>query len=186
MLPLTVLNAATATFDCSFGRGCEGVCCREGEPSVTPAERAVIDAVLPRARPLLRPEAVQALDAGGWLSGEQKLDLPMVRTAGGWCLFFNAGCVLHKLGADDGDFSRYKPVQCTLFPLEPAGDGSGAWYVRQRGYDGEQWNDLFCLNPANTTRRAVEALAPELAVAAGLGPGFDWGQEPAGKSPPPS
>ena len=185
MLPLPVVtNAATATFDCSFGRGCEGICCRHGEPSVTPAERSTIEAVMARVRPLLRPEAAVALDADGWLTDQQKLDLPMVRTAGDWCLFFNQGCVLHKIGADDGDFSKYKPIQCVLFPLEPNGDGT--WYVRQRGYEEEQWDDLFCLNPANTARRAVEALAPELAVAAGLGPNFDWGQEPGGKSPLPS
>lgn len=182
MKPLVVVNAATATFDCSFGRGCEGVCCRHGEPSVTPAEKAVIDGVLGRVRPLLRPEAAAALDAGGWLTDQRKLDLPMTRVVDGWCLFFNAGCTLHKLGADDGDFARYKPIQCVLFPLEPNGDGT--WYVRQWGYEGEEWNDLFCLNPANTTRPAAEALAPEMAVAAALGPGFNWGDEPGGKSPP--
>lgn len=181
MLPLTVLNAATATFDCSFGRGCEGICCRHGEPSVTPAEKAVIDGVLDRVRPLLRPEAVAALDASGWLTEQQKLDLPMTRVVDGWCLFFNAGCTLHKLGAVDGDFARYKPIQCVLFPLEPNGDGT--WYVRQWGHEGEEWNDLFCLNPANTTRSATEALAPEMEVAAALGPGFNWGDEPGGKSP---
>jgi hypothetical protein len=182
MLPLTVLNAATATFDCSFGRGCEGVCCRNGEPSVTPAEVDRIDGVLDRVRPLLRPEAVAVLDAGGWLSDQQKLGLPMARVADGWCVFFNAGCTLHKLGADDGDFARYKPIQCVLFPLEPTGDGT--WYVRQWGYHEEEWDDLFCLNPANTRRQAVEALAPEMQVAAALGPAFGWGDEPGGKSPP--
>jgi hypothetical protein len=182
MKPLVVLNAATATFDCSFGRGCEGVCCRHGEPSVTPAEQARIEGVLDRVRPLLRPEAAAALDAGGWLSDQEKVGLPMVRVADGWCLFFNQGCTLHKLGADEGDFARYKPVQCVLFPLEPTGDGT--WYVRQWGYQDEQWGDLFCLNPANTRRRAVEALAPELEVAAALGPRFEWGQEPPGKSSP--
>lgn len=181
MRPLTVLNAATATFDCSFGRGCEGICCRHGEPSVTPAEKAVIDGVLDRVRPLLRPEAVVALDTSGWLTEQQKLDLPMTRVVDGWCLFFNAGCTLHKLGAADGDFARYKPIQCVLFPLEPNGDGT--WYVRQWGYEGEEWNDLFCLNPANTTRSATEALAPEMEVAVALGPGFNWGDEPGGKSP---
>ena len=182
MIPLTVVNAATATFDCSFGRGCDGQCCRNGEPSVTPGERARIDAVLDRVRPLLRPAAAEAVDAGGWLTDRIKLGLPMARMVDGWCVFFNAGCVLHTLGAADGDFARYKPIQCVLFPLEPAGDGT--WYVRQRGYAGEEWDELFCLNPANTARPATEALAAELGVAAALGPGFTWGDEPAGKSPP--
>ncbi len=180
MLPLTVLNAATATFDCSFGRGCEGVCCRNGEPSVTAAEISRIDGVLHRLRPLLRPEAAAALDAGGWLSEGRKVGLPMTRVVGDWCLFFNAGCTLHKLGAAEGDFARYKPIQCVLFPLEPNGDGT--WYVRQWGYEGEEWDELFCLNPANTTRPAVDALAAEVAVAAALGPEFGWGDQPEGKS----
>lgn len=182
MIPLDVVNAATATFDCSFGRGCEGVCCRHGEPSVTPAEAARIDSVLHRVRPLLRPEAATALDAHGWLTDERKLGLPMTRVVDDWCLFFNSGCTLHKLGAGEGDFARYKPIQCVLFPLEPNGDGR--WYVRQWGYEGEQWNDLFCLNPQNTERKAVEALVDEMTVAAALGPDFEWGDEPGGKTPP--
>jgi hypothetical protein len=67
-----------------------------------------------------------------------------------------------------------------LFPLEPTGDGT--WYVRQWGQEGEEWNDLFCLNPANTPLKAVDTLAAELQVAAALGPGFEWGVEPGGKS----
>lgn len=179
MRPLTVLNAATATFDCTFGRGCEGLCCRHGEPSVTPAEKARIDGVLDRLRPLLRPQTLAAVDADGWLTDQVKLDLPMTRVVDGWCVFFNEGCTLHKLGAADGDFARYKPIQCVLFPLEPVGDGT--WYVRQQGYQEEEWNDLFCLNPANTPRRAVDTLAPEMEVAAALGPDFAWGAEPPGK-----
>jgi len=86
----------------------------------------------------------------------------MVRVSGGWCVFFNQGCVLHKVGAADGDPFRYKPTQCALFPLEPDADG---WYVRQWGYRDEKW-DLFCLNPAASPRPAVESLAGELALAA--------------------
>jgi hypothetical protein len=172
MLPLTVVNAATATFDCTFGRGCEGVCCRHGEPSVTPAERARIDGVLGRVLPLLRPEAKAAIESDGWVGEQEKVGLPMTRVAGGWCVFFNAGCVLHKVGAAEGDFAKYKPIQCVLFPLEPNGDGT--WYVRQWGYEDEEWDDLFCLNPKNTTLKAVDTLAPELAVAQALGPAFSW------------
>ena len=59
-------------------------------------------------------------------------------------MFFNDGCVLHKVGAADGDAYQYKPSQCALFPLEKGDDGR--WLVRQWGYDDEDW-DLFCLNP---------------------------------------
>lgn len=172
MTPLVVVNGSTATFDCSFGRGCDGLCCKQGEPSVSVPEQARIEAVLSRALPHLRPEAKVLIENSGWLGDDVKLSQPMVRTVEDWCVFFNKGCVLHKIGAEDGDFVKYKPIQCVLFPLEPNGDGT--WYVRQWHHNDEQWNDIFCLNPANTTRNAVEALAPELELARQLGPGFSW------------
>jgi hypothetical protein len=159
---LAVVNLDTATFDCSFGRGCDGPCCRNGRPSVTPEERAVIEGVLPRALPLMRPEARAAVDADGFVSARTKLGQPMVRVAGGACVFFNAGCVLHTVGTEDGESYRYKPTQCALFPLE---NEHGEWFVRQWGYEGETW-DLFCLNPANSARPAADSLAAELALAA--------------------
>ena len=178
MHSLTVINAATATFECTFGRGCEGHCCRQGEPSVTPTEHQQIDAVLDRVKPLLRPLARQVVEAEGWLGGGTKFEWPMVRVVDDWCVFFNGGCVLHQLGDADGDFSLYKPIQCVMFPLEPNGDGT--WYVRQHGYEDEEWDELFCLNPSNTDRRAVEALASEIAVAETLGSAFRWGEDPGG------
>lgn len=165
-LPLAVTNADTATFDCSFGRGCEGVCCKNGRPSVDAAEQAVIQAVLPRVLPLLRPAARDLIEAGGFVSARTKIGRPMVRVVGGWCVFFNAGCTLHTVGIEDGESYRYKPTQCALFPLEKDED-RGAWYVRQWGAEGERW-DLFCLNPANSPRPAAESLAPELELAARL------------------
>src|ERR1700709_619376 len=67
-LPLALTNADTATFDCTFGRGCEGICCRNGRPSVTPAEQAAMASVLPRVLPLLRPEAKKVMEAEGFVS----------------------------------------------------------------------------------------------------------------------
>jgi hypothetical protein len=159
---LPIANAQTATFDCVFGRGCDGICCKNGRPSVSPDEAAVIRASLPRVLPLLRPEARAVAEAEGFLSNRTKLGHPMVRVTGGWCVFFNAGCVLHKLGAEDGDPFRYKPSQCALFPIER--DDDGTWYVRQWGYRGEEW-DLFCLNPKASDRPAAESLAGEIDLA---------------------
>ncbi len=165
-LPLALTNADTATFDCSFGRGCEGICCRNGRPSVGPDEQAIIQSVMPRVMPLLRPDARKVIEADGFVSARAKLGQPMVRVVGGWCAFFNQGCTLHTIGAEDGESYQYKPTQCALFPLEPS-DTAGEWYVRQWGLEGEQW-DLFCLNPANSTRSASESLTPELVLAAAL------------------
>ena len=72
-LPVVVVNAETATFDCVFGRGCDGVCCKNGRPSVTPEERAVIAGVLPRLLPLLRPEARKLVEADGFVSNRTKI-----------------------------------------------------------------------------------------------------------------
>jgi Fe-S-cluster containining protein len=163
-LPLAVANAEAATFDCSFGRGCEGICCKNGRPSVGPDEVARIADNLPKFLPHLRPDARKLVEAEGFLSKRTKLGRPMVRVSESWCVFFNKGCVLHKVGAEDGDSFQYKPVQCSLFPLEKdAKDGD--WYVRQWGYRGEDW-DLFCLNPANSPREASESMAGEIALAA--------------------
>jgi hypothetical protein len=159
-----VANAEAATFDCIFGRGCDGVCCQNGRPSVDRAEQAAIRKVLKRALPHLRPEAQKLVKAEGFLSNRKKLGRPMLRVVGGWCVLFNGGCVLHKIGAEDGDPYQYKPTQCALFPLEK---GKKGWYVRQWGHEGERW-DLFCLNPTESDRPAVESLGGELALAAKL------------------
>jgi hypothetical protein len=161
-LPLVVANAETATFDCIFGRGCEGICCKNGRPSVSPVEQATIQAVLERVLPHLRPEARELIEAEGFLSNRTKLGHPMVKVDGGWCVFFNSGCALHKIGAEDGDPYQYKPTQCALFPVEQDDDGS--WYVRQWGFRDEKW-DLFCLNPKQSSRPALETLEGELALA---------------------
>jgi hypothetical protein len=158
-LPLEIVNAATATFECTFGRGCEGLCCRNGRPSLSPEERQVVEANMARFLPHLRPEARRVIEADGYLSRRTKVGQPMMRVAGGWCVFFNDGCVLHKVGMEDGDFARYKPFQCVAFPLDQLPDGR--WYVRQHGYEDEEW-DIFCLNPANSRRKAVASLAPEI------------------------
>jgi hypothetical protein len=77
-------------------------------------------------------------------------------------VFFNQGCVLHAVGASEGDSQRYKPALCALFPLEK--NRRGEWIVRQKGYGREEWN-LPCLNPSPTTPRASESLRQELALA---------------------
>jgi hypothetical protein len=163
---LPIANADTATYECVFGRGCDGICCKNGRPSVPPAEAAVIRAALPRVLPRLRPEARAAVEAEGFLSNRVKQGHPMVRVAGGWCVFFNGGCVLHQLGAEDGDVFAYKPSQCALFPIEQD-EKLKDWYVRQWGYRDEEW-DLFCLNPKASDRPVAESLAGELALAGRL------------------
>jgi hypothetical protein len=158
---LPILNLATATYECTFGRGCDGVCCREGRPVVDDDEIARLDENLPKFLPLLRPEARRVAARHGVVSGRGKREKHL-RVAGGWCVFFNQGCVLHQVGAAEGDKNRYKPVVCSLFPLDQ--DERGHWYVRQHRQYGEEW-DLFCLDPANSPRPAAETLVEEVALA---------------------
>jgi hypothetical protein len=159
---LPVVNLPEARFECVFGRGCDGLCCQNGRPPVRPEESARLDAHLARFLPELRPEARRVVERDGYLSRRRKDSMPMLRVVGGWCVFFNRGCVLHKAGAAEGDKYRYKPLRCSLFPLDQ--DEQGRWHVRQHGSRGEDW-DLFCLDPSASATPAAESLAEEIALA---------------------
>lgn len=154
-------NAASARFECTYGRGCAGICCRNGRPPVTRAESALIDANIAKFLPEMRPDARELLENRGYLSRRGLPDQPMLRVISGWCVFFNNGCVLHRVGAREGDKYRYKPRPCALFPL--AQDGKGRWQVRQKGHQREAW-DLFCLDPQSTNVPATVSLRDEIAL----------------------
>ena len=156
---LTVLNLETARFECTFGRGCDGVCCRNGRPPVYEDEVQRIDRALDRITPFLRPEARAGIKKNGYLSMRRKAGQPMARVVAGWCVFFNNGCTLHQLGATEGTPFHYKPALCAMFPL--AKDERERWYVRQKGYKGEIW-DLACLDPNTSPTPAAISLQPEI------------------------
>jgi hypothetical protein len=157
---LPVANLATARFDCVFPT-CGGICCMNGRPAVEPAEQRALAENLPKFLPHLRPAARRLIEKSGFLSDEQKEGLPTLKTSQGWCAFFKDGCVLHQVGAAEGDRFKYKPWRCALFPLT-RDKKSGEWYVRQHGQRGEAW-DLFCLNPAESPKTADATLASEVA-----------------------
>ena len=156
------LNFATARFECTFGRGCSGICCRNGRPPIYPKEVVQIDAKMPEILPMLLPRARAVVEKRGYLSPSRKRGLPVARVVDGWCVFFNQGCVLHALGAAEGDKMKYKPSACALFPIDR--DKHNRWYVRQHGFQGEIW-DLFCLNPEESPGLATETLRDEMALA---------------------
>jgi Fe-S-cluster containining protein len=158
-----ITNLSEARFECTFGRGCEGICCRNGRPGLYPEELETLTAHLDRFLELMRPTARAVALAEGVVSGRRRHGLPLLRVVEGWCIFFNAGCVLHRLGLAEGDAYRYKPAACALFPL--AKNDRDEWYVRQAGYEDEQW-DLFCLRPSPSTPPATETLTAEIALAA--------------------
>ncbi len=158
---LPILNLAEARFECTYGRGCEGICCREGRPLVYPEEAECIDAHLHEFLPMLRPEARAVVEKKGYLTRRRRLGQRLMRVANGWCVFFNRGCVLHRAGSAEGDTFRYKPAVCALFPIQR--DANDSWYVRQKGFKGEKW-DLFCLDPQASRVPAAQSLREEIAL----------------------
>lgn len=160
---LKVLNLDAATYECTFGRGCDGVCCRQGRPSIEADEIERIESNLDRFLPHMRPAAAALVQREGIVSRRRRYGLPMMRVIDGWCIFFERGCVLHRVGEAEWDRFKYKPSACALFPL--AGTKDGEWYVRQHGYRHELW-DLFCLDPANSHVPAAQSLKDEIALAA--------------------
>lgn len=159
---LTVVNLVGRTFECTYGRGCAGQCCQNGRPPVESSEEALITANLEKFLPLLRSTARRVVERDGYLSKRQKAGSPMLRVVEGWCVFFNEGCVLHKVGAAEGDKFRYKPAPCSLFPLDHS---NGTWWLRQHGYRGEKWLELPCLAPGQSQVLATKSLVEELAFA---------------------
>jgi hypothetical protein len=160
---LPIVNLSEAKYECIYGRGCDGICCRNGRPGLYPEEEERINEHLAKFKDELRPEALAVLEKEGYLSQRRKQGLPMVRVVDGWCIFFNQGCVLHKVGAAEGDKYRYKPAACALFPL--ARNAKDEWYIRQKGVEGEDW-DLFCLDPETSPVPAAQSLGEEIALAA--------------------
>src|SRR5256885_1293020 len=135
-------NLPEAKYECIFGRGCDGICCRNGRPPLFAGDLERIEPNLEKFLPALRPEAAAVLRREGYRTAPHGNTPSKLRVVGDWCIFFNQGCVLHKVGAAEGDKYRYKPARCALFPL--ARDSEDRWYVRQHGFQGEKW-DLFCL-----------------------------------------
>jgi hypothetical protein len=158
---LRVFNLNEARFECTFGRGCAGICCKNGRPPVSAEETTRIATNLPKLTPLMRPEAVALVAKSGFVSRRRKAGAHTLRVVAGWCVFFNAGCVLHRAGAAEDDKFRYKPFACATFPLER--HATRGWYVRQKGLLGEVW-DLFCLDPSGSQRSAAASLEEELAL----------------------
>ena len=160
-MQLKVLNLEQARFDCTFGRGCDGICCRDGRPPVYEDEAQRITDRLHDLLSMLRPEARAVVEKSGYLTRRRKAGQPTARVVAGWCVFFNRGCTLHRLGVLEGEPFRYKPGLCAVFPLSK--DRRGRWYVRQKGFDGETW-DLACLDPSTSPVPAAKSLRDEIAL----------------------
>jgi hypothetical protein len=158
---LPVINLDRATFECVWP-SCGGACCKESRPPISEGEEARIAGVVDQVLPMLRPEARRVVAGGGWLTHRQKGGRRTLAVASRYCVFYAEGCVLHRLGAAEGDKNKYKPATCITFPLDKTDEGE--WYVRQEGVLGEAW-DLDCLNPRVSNGRPTETLKEEMAFA---------------------
>lgn len=171
-IPLNVLNAREATFECVYP-SCGGICCKNGRPGISPGEARRIEGNLQKFLPHLSERARRRVTEQGFLTRRVKEGRRTLAVVDGWCVFFHDGCVLHKVGAAEGQRFAYKPWHCVAFPLEKDAV-SGEWYVRQHGYRGEGW-DLFCIDPAESRKRAMTTLAAEVEFAQGIERGDeDW------------
>src|SRR5262249_53482673 len=65
---LPVLNLRDVTYECIYGRGCDGVCCQNGRPPVAEDEQARLDANLTKFLPLLSEKARKTVEKDGYLS----------------------------------------------------------------------------------------------------------------------
>lgn len=111
-----------APFACNLG-ACLGACCVQGDSGapLEPDERAVLDALVPRVRKYLRPEALQVIDRDGVWEEVDDGDYATTCVAKAECVFVTydgpvAKCAIHKAYlAGRVDFP--KPLSCHLFPL---------------------------------------------------------------------
>lgn len=154
-----LINARQARFRCDYP-ACEAKCCSSSRPTLEAAELARVLGNLHKFLPLLRQRARDVIGAAGITTRRRKHNCASVAVVDGRCLFYNEGCVLHKVGASEGDRWRYKPWRCITFLLTTCGDGE--WYVRQWGPHGERW-DVGCLGPRRTRERAAPHLSAEIA-----------------------
>ncbi len=179
-IELPILNASSATYECVFPV-CGGVCCKNGRPGISPGEAQRIQDNLQKFLPHLLPKARRLIESKGFLTRRIKEGRRTLAVSQGWCVFANEGCVLHKVGALEGERFAYKPWHCVAFPLEKD-HKTGEWYVRQHGYRGEGW-DLFCIDPKESAKPALSTLAAEIEFARGIERGDEaWrriGEPPA-------
>lgn len=165
--PLRVIqveNLQSARFRCVFPV-CGGICCKTGRPHLTQDDLDRIRKGFQKFVPHMRPDVRRYLKRHPWHTNRTNQKHATLGVAGGWCVFYNNGCILQQVGMEEGEPWRYKPDTCIRFPLEPVRSTPGRYYVRQWEYRGEGW-DLFCLNPAEDPTPASESLGPELAYIA--------------------
>ncbi len=141
-----------APFACNLG-ACLGACCVRGESGapLEPDERAVLEAVLPRVRKYLRPEALAIIERDGAWEEVEPGEYATRCVDEAECVFVTyegavAKCALQKAHLA-GRIDFPKPLSCHLFPLriEQIGD-----------YTVVNYEQVLLCDPARTYGRRHE------------------------------
>ncbi len=118
-----------APFACHLG-SCLGACCVQGESGapLEPEERAALEAIVPRVRKYLPPEARKVIEDKGVWEEVEPGEYATTCVDDAECVFVTydgpvAKCAIHK-AYQAGRVDFPKPLSCHLFPvrLEPMGD----------------------------------------------------------------
>ncbi len=118
-----------APFACHLG-SCLGACCVQGESGapLEPEERAALEAIVPRVRKYLSPEARKVIEDKGVWEEVEPGEYATTCVDDAECVFVTydgpvAKCAIHK-AYQAGRVDFPKPLSCHLFPvrLEPMGD----------------------------------------------------------------
>lgn len=111
-----------APFACNLG-ACQGGCCVQGDAGapLEPDERERLEAVLPRVRKYLRPEALEVIDARGVWEEVAPDQYATTCVDGAECVFVTyegpvAKCAIQK-AFREGRVDFEKPISCHLFPV---------------------------------------------------------------------
>lgn len=112
------------SFVCNLTK-CKGACCVEGDVGapLAAAEREILERILPKVKPYLRPEAVKALEAqGAWTLDPSDGDFVTPMVDGRECayvIFDEKGltkCGIEK-AYEEGVIDWQKPISCHLYPI---------------------------------------------------------------------
>ena len=112
----------TARFACNLA-ACHGGCCVEGDSGapLEPDERAHLEAVLPRVRKHLTPEALAVIEEDGVWEETAPGTYATTCVDGGACVFVTYDGPIAKCGIQkayrEGRVSFEKPISCHLYPI---------------------------------------------------------------------
>ncbi len=111
-----------APFACNLG-ACLGACCVQGDSGapLEPEERAVLEAIVPRVRKYMAPEALKVIDRDGVWEEVEPGEYATTCVDAAECVFVTyegpvAKCAIQKAHRA-GRIDFPKPLSCHLFPL---------------------------------------------------------------------